>query len=267
MNRLALASSLAPISLAAALALLSSRAMPRQVTAEGNRLRIYVCGRGSPTVVFDTFGPANLEIWGQVQSRVSRFACTVAYDHGGYWGSEPGRTPRDARQLAGELHRALRNAALDPPYILIGYSMGGPYTRVFASLYPDDVAGLVLVDPTQEAFMDWFRDEYPDWARVSPRHVEAQDEIGSLSVSFDQARAARLPDVPITLITGMKPYDTLTHALLPRWLESHRHWLRTYPHARHIVTTNSGHNVALNEPDLVADAVREMMERNAWRAQ
>src|SRR5262245_16916812 len=117
MKPLFLAFSLALTGLATVLALLSSRTMPRHVFAEGNRLRIYTCGRGSPTVVFEGFGPANLEIWGHVQSRVSRFARTITYDHGGYWGSEPGRIPRDARQLAGELHRALQNAVSDPPYI------------------------------------------------------------------------------------------------------------------------------------------------------
>jgi len=246
--------------LAVVLALSSSREMPGQVLAGENELRMHLTGEGSPAVVFECFGPANLEIWNRVQPEVARFARAVSYDHGGYWGSEPGLKPRDARQIARELHSALRNANVHPPFILVGYSFGGPYARVYAGMYPEDVAGIVLVDPTQEEFMTWLKQHYPEINRVTEKHRIAQDEWGSQWLSLNQARETKLPDVPLALITGMRPHDMLTRNLLPRWFEAHRNWLREFPHAKHIVTTNSGHDVVFSDPELVIDAVREMAE-------
>ena len=79
--------------------------------------------------------------------------------------------------------------------------------------------------------------------------------------SMDQARGAILPDVPMTLITGARVHEALSRYLLPRWEAEHSHWLSRYPHAKHIVTTNSGHGVVFTEPELIVNAVREMIGR------
>jgi len=256
MKRFAYPMAAALSSLALVLAVQAARAMPRQVQAGKNRLRMSIVGEGSPTVIFDTFGPANLEIWNRVQPAVSRFARTVSYDHGGYWGSEPGPKPRDARQIVRELREALMAANLQPPYVLVGYSFGGPYMRVFAGMYPVEVAGMVFVDPTQEDFMVWLEKAFPPFAEISNRHMAAQDEVANRWVSMDLARDSRLPEVPMALITGTKCHDQLTRWVMPRWLAAHKDWLATHPHARHIITTNSGHNILLNEPELVMQAIQ-----------
>jgi hypothetical protein len=124
------------------LAVEAARAMPRHVSAGQNALRMSIVGEGSPTVVFECFGPASLEIWSRIQPEVARLTRTVSYDHGGFWGSEPGPKPRDAQRLAGELRAALQTAGVPPPYLLVGYSFGGPYVRVFAaSALSDDERG------------------------------------------------------------------------------------------------------------------------------
>ena len=128
------------------------------VDAGGPRLRVSLAGaarEGSPTVVFDTGGAASHELWGDVPSIVSRYTRTVAYDRAGNGLSDASTTPRDARHIATELRTALRTANVLPPYILAGHSLGGMYVRVFADMYPNDVAGLVLVDPTQEQTQAW----------------------------------------------------------------------------------------------------------------
>src|SRR5438874_9916226 len=90
-----------------------------RVDAAGHRLRVRVAGEGRPAVVFETFGVAPLEAWGRVQPRVAAFARTVAYDHAGFWGSDAGPRPRDARRIAGELHAALAAAGVPSPYVLV----------------------------------------------------------------------------------------------------------------------------------------------------
>ena len=123
----------------------------RRVALEGRAMRMLVSGSGESTVVFENgLGPP-LEMWGKVQPDVSRFARTVTYDRAGVGLSEDGPSPRDGRQIARELRAALRAAGLPPPYVLVGASFGGLYIRVFAGTYPEDVSGMVLVDPTHDA--------------------------------------------------------------------------------------------------------------------
>jgi pimeloyl-ACP methyl ester carboxylesterase len=118
--------------------------------------------------------------------------------------------------------------------------------------------GLVLVDPTQEDFMDWLAEHFPELNRDSSSLRAQQGEWASRWDSLQQARTARLPKVPLTLITGYKGHDVLSRNLLPRWLAAHQEWLRELPAARHIVTTNSGHGIPFTEPELVISAIRTM---------
>ena len=247
--------------IALALGVSAARQMPVQVAVGDHKLRVSIRGSGSPIVVLETFGPAQLETWNRIQSDIARFTRVMSYDHAGYWGSEPGPKPRDATRIAHELHTALRNAGLAPPYVLVGYSFGGPYIRVFGGLYPDEVAGMVFVDPTQESFMAWLNEHYPELNRVTVEDLDKQEEWGMQWASMNQAQAAQLPDVPMTLITGAAVHDVLSRKLLPLWQAEQVSWLSQFPKANHIVTTNSGHGVVFTEPELIVDAVRHVVEQ------
>lgn len=126
------------------------RLMPpgRLVDAGGHKLHLLIMGeeRGGPTIVLEAGGMATSPQWSLIQPGIADFARVVSYDRAGLGWSQPGRAPRDARTIAGELHTALHNAGLPGPYILVGASLGGPYATVFADTYRDEVAGLVLLD-------------------------------------------------------------------------------------------------------------------------
>jgi pimeloyl-ACP methyl ester carboxylesterase len=261
LNLLLSAVTLLALSFALVLGIASARDMPQRAHVGDHRLRVSVSGSGSPTVVLETFGPAPLETWNRIQPRIAEFTRVVSYDHAGYWGSEPGPKPRDATRIARELHAMLQAASLPPPYVLVGYSFGGPYIRVFAGLFPDEVAGLVFVDPTQESFMKWLSDHYPEFNRVTEYHRMTQDEWGMQWESMEQAGAARIPFLPMTLITGAATHDPLSRNLLPRWQAEHAKWLDQFPHAKHLVTTNSGHGVVFTEPHLIVNAVRRIVRQ------
>ncbi|MCC6233240.1 MAG: alpha/beta hydrolase, partial [Verrucomicrobiales bacterium] len=155
----------------------------------------------------------------------------------------------------------LAAAGRRPPYLLVGYSFGGPYTRVFADLYPSDVAGLVLVDPTQEAFIAWLRRCVPWFNVVTGEDRARQNEWGSQVESMQQASAARLPEVPLTLITATATPDVLRRNLVPRVLDAHTRWLSSYPGARHVLATNSDHGIVLTHPEIVTEEIRSMVTR------
>jgi pimeloyl-ACP methyl ester carboxylesterase len=110
-------------------------------------------GSGNPTVIFEAGAGGPLEVWARIQPEVSKFTRTVSYDRAGNGLSKKGPTPRDGRHVATELHTALHNAHVPPPYSLVGHSLGGPYIRVFAGMYPDEVAGMVLVSRSRDVMM------------------------------------------------------------------------------------------------------------------
>jgi pimeloyl-ACP methyl ester carboxylesterase len=242
----------------------------KKVDVGGHELRMFISGQGGPAVVFEAGGsPANggpLEAWERVQPAVSKFATAVSYDRAGIGWSDPGPKPRDARKVARELHTALQNAHVPPPYILVGHSFGGPLSRVYADLYPGEVAGLVLIDPTTEEFVDWEQTH-------DPKHVERHDdEWKDIVDSLAEARASRVPDgVPVILITAMGPRklpDFVTEeqrkelrTLRPVWLKFHEEWVGKIPKGRHIITENSGHGVPFEEPELVVKLIREVVEQ------
>ncbi|HET6317185.1 MAG TPA: alpha/beta fold hydrolase, partial [Chloroflexota bacterium] len=118
----------------------------RLVDVGGHQLHISCMGQGSPTVVFES-GLANMSVdWANVQPQVAATSRACTYDRAGIGWSDDGPQPRDSRRIAQELHTLLGNAGVSGPYVLVGQSFGGLYVRMFADLYPDEVAGMVLVD-------------------------------------------------------------------------------------------------------------------------
>jgi pimeloyl-ACP methyl ester carboxylesterase len=123
----------------------------RLVRFNKRRMHIHVTGEGTPTVVFESGMGASCMSWTQVQPDVAQFSRAVSYDRAGHGWSDPASEPRTAQQIGQELHALLDAAAAPGPYVLVGHSFGGYVVRAFARLYPDDVAGMVLVDSIHPA--------------------------------------------------------------------------------------------------------------------
>jgi pimeloyl-ACP methyl ester carboxylesterase len=113
-------------------------------------------GTGTPTVVFDA-GAGGIGLsWELVRPAIAKHTRVVVYDRAGLGWSDPSPHPRDAYTMAIELHTMLTNARIPGPYILVGHSLGGPVARQFAAKYPDEVAGLVMVDSAHEQQVKYF---------------------------------------------------------------------------------------------------------------
>ncbi len=128
----------------------TSPPLGRSIEAGGHKLHIRCTGSGSPTVVFEAGAGAFSLDWWNVQAEVSKFTRACSYDRAGFAWSEPGPTPRTGDRIAEELHALLNNAGEKPPYLMVGHSFGGIYVRIFQSKYPNEVAGVVLVDSSHE---------------------------------------------------------------------------------------------------------------------
>src|SRR5579862_8759338 len=119
------------------------------VPAESLHHRIKLEGKGTPTVILESGLGDTLEVWSTVQPLIAAgCARTLAYNRAGYLGSDPSNAPRDSATIVAELRAELARQNIRPPYVLVGHSLGGLYMQYFARNYPQEVAGLVLVDST-----------------------------------------------------------------------------------------------------------------------
>jgi pimeloyl-ACP methyl ester carboxylesterase len=117
------------------------------VTLESRQIEMAIEGHGSPTVVLESGFGSTLDSWQPVRDRISMFTRVAAYNRAGVGRSEAVSPPRTAATTARDLRTMLRTSSIEPPYLLVGHSVGSFYVRVFAHEYPDDVSGLVFVDP------------------------------------------------------------------------------------------------------------------------
>lgn len=117
------------------------------VDVGGYQLHLYCTGEGSPTVILDSAADMMSADWAWVQPEIAKQTRVCSYDRAGMGWSDPGPQPRDAQQVVSELHTLLNHANISGPYVLVGHSAAGLYARLYAAQYPDEVVGMVLVDP------------------------------------------------------------------------------------------------------------------------
>jgi pimeloyl-ACP methyl ester carboxylesterase len=127
----------------------------------GRRLNLYCTGAGSPTVILDAGAGNTTWMWRKVQPTVSGITRVCSYDRAGLGFSDGGPTPRDATAAVNDLHALLKRAGIAPPYILVGHSEAGFYEPLYADRYRQEVAGMVLVDPS-------FPNDAQEYHAVSP---------------------------------------------------------------------------------------------------
>ena len=165
------------------------------VDVGGYEMLIHCTGSGSPTVVLEAGAGAPSSIWAWVQPAVAQQTRVCSYDRAGLGWSDTGTQPRDATSVAQELHTLLLRAGETGPFVLAGHSLGGQYALMFAELYAEDTAGLVLIDAQHPDTL--FRTPAAqDAARQQQRQVTMLVVLSRLGIVrlFDMAPAdERLP--------------------------------------------------------------------------
>jgi pimeloyl-ACP methyl ester carboxylesterase len=176
--------------------------------------------------------------------------------------------------MAADLRSLLQAAKIPSPYILVGHSLGGTLVQVFAHSYPTEVAGLVLVDPESRSLLERLRSRMTAeaWAARQKALDEAMPKKppavqAEMKAMMDTGRNADdvfpLPDVPVILLTGTKknpefPGNPLEQDLK---LELHNELLAKIPGSKHVLAPDSRHYVQNDSPQLVIDAVRDIVTR------
>lgn len=125
------------------------------IELDGRRVHLRCTGEAAPTVILEAgFGPDGSESWASLISDIASVTRVCSYDRAGILWSDRGEEPRDAYQMADELHALLGVASESPPYVMVGHSLGGPLVRVFADRYQGEVSGFVFVDASHPEQID-----------------------------------------------------------------------------------------------------------------
>lgn len=292
----------------------------KRVDVGGYRLHVSSSGEGSPTVVMDSGMCHVSPIWGLVQPEVARFTRACSYDRAGYAWSDPGPGPRTSQQIARELHTLLITAAIPGPYVLVGHSFGGLNMCTYAGMYPDEVAGMVLVDALSThiamhnstefqyflaasrrkfrflSIMNrlglvrlflWLRgvDAALDFVRKLPSEIAPLVPAGSLRKTLDAAAAEcawmaesigsaaltdrlHLPiDLPLVVLSHGIP-DMFTGNLSSGeaeqaeqiWQQVQAALVGLSSQGKLLIAAKSGHKIHIDQPELVVDAIRQVVE-------
>ncbi len=214
--------------------------------------------RHSPTIVLVSGLDAPLELWTQVRTGLSGDAPVFSYDRGGVGRSGAVAGERSSRAVAEELRATLHAAGVRPPYLLVAHSVGGVHARVFADRYRQDVAGVVLVDATHETLLGMMSpDDVRDFA-AQQQYPGARAEVLAQTASAAQAAASRLPDVPLAVITSMKPEPGQPMEAREWFAGLQAEWLRQVTRGEQVRTT-AGHMVPLEAPEVVLSATRRVL--------
>lgn len=169
----------------------------RLILVNGRAMHLYCIGDGSPTVILETGVGGNSLLWAYIQPAVAETTQVCAYDRAGYGWSEVSSRERTTPIMAEELHTLLTQAAIEPPYILAGHSFGGLVVRTYASFFPDEVVGLVLIDA---AHPNQFSPE-----RCTPTCFPA-DAVRLVDIFYDMLPTmARIGMIRLLVPTGSLP--------------------------------------------------------------
>jgi pimeloyl-ACP methyl ester carboxylesterase len=218
---------------------------------------------------------------------VAQFTATCRYDRANRGASDPAPKPRSVRDFVDDLHALLETAAIPPPYVLVGHSLGGVIVRLYAHQYPHDVAGLVLVDPMHEDQFErigpllpppfpgepdaltQFRRFWTEEWRDPTKNPEGVDFLANRAQARVIDSLGAFPMVVLTAGNFLQmgpPGDPGTMRMHQQWQEMHREMMRQSSNAQQMLVETSGHFMQREQPERVVAAIRQMVETLNGRA-
>ena len=272
-------------------------AFGRLVAVRGHKLHFFYKASVGPTVVIEQGAGEPSRLWWPVQDKIAEFAGVCTYDRAGYGWSEPVAAGRTITERADELHSLLASAGIPGPYILVAHSYGGFIVRCFARKYPDQTAGLVLVDTPEE--FAFFRPEvlkfysrlgfinkavelvtrfgvlrllsqlfpldHVGFSFVRPAEYSAAgDDLDSLQLVKmpigDFGGVGSLGDLPLAVITHGQPFPGPFSILEKGWSNGQKRLAALSTNSLLIRANESNHMIQVDEPGLVVDAIRRVHE-------
>jgi pimeloyl-ACP methyl ester carboxylesterase len=255
------------------------------VEVDGRNLRLTCTGEvgAAPVVLFESGLGSGIRAWARVVDDVGEFARACRYDRAGIGASDPAEIPRTSEDIADDLRALVDAAGLPTPLVLVGHSIAGLHLRVFAHRHPEVVAGMVLVDPSVPEMLSALgaalppprSGEDPSITRIREQLEDPPDPETfpeGLDVGMSMAQVAEtvaadpqpLGDRPLVVLTAGRQQFEGPAELQPLFQQLWRRWhagLATLSSAgRHEVVEDAGHSIQAQEPEVVIDAIREVVQ-------
>ncbi len=219
-------------------------------------------GTGNPTIVFESGLGTPLNNWDSIQTRISDNYKTISYDRKGIGQSPATDSPRTIENLVNDLDILISQNKIDGPIVLVGHSLGGHIVRKYQQLFPSKVAGLFLVDPTNEyIYEEVFKQMSPESAdsmKTAWDNSYNKQPIGVYNewieaYNIDELmRQYPLPtEIPITILASYQRSTFLTEKNAKIKNEQYLAWQKDKPNVKILTTTKSGHYIHLGEPEWV----------------
>ncbi|WP_419465915.1 alpha/beta fold hydrolase [Bacillus spongiae] len=223
--------------------------------------KIYGQKKDKPTVVMDAGYGDYSKSWDQVVTEVSQLTEVVVYDRAGLGRSEKSRNRRTSQEMVKELKELLTILNVDTPIILVGHSFGGINIRLFATKYPDDVAGLLLVDSTPEEYKERFLPIMSNEFQVAYHqqfiHESNYDEFMESLRTVGENKTTL--DIPLmVLCAGKKDHYTVEAQEL--WNEMQAELVGISTNGQLVIANESGHFIQKDEPNIVIDAIKRLVK-------
>ncbi len=224
--------------------------------------------KSKTTVVFENGSRETLDKWSKVIEDIKNEATVFAYNRPGYGKSDETEALRDGRTIVEELRKTLQHQGLKPPYLLVGHSLGGLYMQLFARMYPQDVAGVVLVDAVHPGIIKKTAD-FPLYTRIAKKiffKTVINQEIDQIFNTSEEVLALpwinkipmeRLINVPKS--AGAIAVDFGVSNSGPQLVAMAE---GLYPNANTTIV-DSDHQIQVANPEVVVAAIRRIMSAKA----
>ena len=239
----------------------STRAVEPALTAIGT-----ISGRGCPVVVLQSGLGDGQAVWQDLAPLIEPTHTVFRYDRPGRGQHPFTGAPRDPCTIAAEQRALLQRAGLPPPYILVGHSLGGLYQFAYLRLYPDEVAAVVLIDPTHPDHWRSLQREHPDLAllmkgvRMTLFSQADRGEFDAQSLCLDQLPPPIGRVIPTTILASWqrRPEE---QAMVPMLDRLRQDWLRLIPGTQLQTVVDAGHYIQRERPMRVVEALRALQRQ------
>ncbi|GAE25519.1 hypothetical protein JCM9140_1519 [Halalkalibacter wakoensis JCM 9140] len=217
--------------------------------------------KGKPTIVMDAGYGDFSTVWDSVIIELSMLSNVFVYDRAGLGKSESSSRSRTSYEMVNELKELLTEAKIEAPYILVGHSFGGVNVRLFATEYPNDVCGILLIDSTPEEYREKFLPTMPKEFQLAYNKqfvIEGTyDEfMESLKQLQDSKRKLHVP--LIVLSAGKKAHYSKESQLL--WNKMQKEISDLSTNSQFIIAKKSAHYIQDDEPEVVVSAVKSLID-------
>lgn len=245
----------------------------KKLQTRSGALEYMVSGAGAPPIVLLNGAGVTLDGWRALYPAIERAGTVFAWNRFGLKGSDAPRLAQTGAVVVASLREVLGYAGLQPPYVLVGHSLGGLYANLFARLYPAEVAAVMFLEATHPRDQDVLQQHKTQLTSALSRvfslpqrlfRANVHAEIDWVAETVDEVLAAGpFPAVPVTVVTGgaNPPRWLMSPAALRARREHQQDLARLSPLGEQVIATKSGHFPQLTEPGLVIEVLQRLIAR------